>query len=73
MIVTRSKAALIAQNRQNASNKHLDTPTKARIWQSYNDHKIAFPFGPPEPKYSIWAKYEYINITKPTYYCHVHL
>ena len=68
MMLTRARTALSEQNRKNASHKHLDTPTKARIRQAYDDHKIVFSHGPPQPHFSLRSAYERMGISKPTFY-----
>ena len=67
-MLARARTALSERNRQNASHKHLTTPTKARIRQAYDDQKIAFPHGPPEPRFSMRSTYERLGVSKSTFY-----
>jgi len=70
MTLTCARSQISQRNCKNTSNKHLDTPQKARIRQSYNNHKIAFLNRAPGHQ-SIQTKYKQLGVSKATYYCHI--
>jgi len=65
---TRSQARISKQKAQNASHSHLITPQKARILQAYEDHKEAYPHGPPSSNQTLIQKIKNIGASKTTFY-----
>ena len=70
MTLTRAQILLSQRNRENASRKHFDTPTKARIRQSYQDFKKYHPYGPIRGDHTVRSLYTELNVSKTSFYFH---